>query len=1614
MNVIDTDNKEQFLQLLESEFAARLSADLAQQLTRFSREYFEAVPVEEIRYRRLVDIYGALVASWQFLQQHKPDQPKIRVFNPDLETHGWQSPHTVVVILHRNIPFLLDSIRMELKRQGLTAHTILHGVIGIDRDADGKLQSILSKDSGCPADQREALMYFEIDHHTDAAELEALRTALEQVLAGVRAVAEDSPKIQQHLQTVTEQVGAAGAAQAEAAEFLQWMQQGHFQCLGYEQFELVKEGEQLLWQLVEGSQLGLRQDDSVRALRLNLAQAPSKVRERLLRTDTLIFAKSLQRSTVHRPVHIDLVLVKRFNEAGEVIGAHSFLGLYNASASQQSPRQIPFVRHKVAAVLERSGLADDSARELEQILASYPRDEILQIETEELYNTALSVLNIQERQQIRLFLREDVFGRFVSALVYIPRDRYTAELRAKISNLLAQELSASDVEFVTYFSESVLARTLFTLRVDPVEQRVLNERELEDQIRALAQSWQDGLRESLVEAFGEEQAGAYFHCYQNAFPRSYQDNVTPRLAALDIGHMASLSEERRLAMSFYRALEEADSVLHLKLFNPDSRLLLSDVLPMFENLGLRVMGEQSYQTTDRNERLIWIHDFALESFDGRVIEIDAIRQRFEDLLVRVWSGETENDAFNRLVLMAGLNWRQIVLLRAYARYMHQIRISHSQDFIAGTLAAQTDLARLLLQLFETRFDPDLSLTLEQRLEQQDQLRAQITAGLEQVDNISEDRIIRRYVELICATLRTNFYQSGETPKSYISFKFRPADISEMPLPLPEYEIFVYSPRVEGIHLRGGKVARGGLRWSDRLEDYRTEVLGLVKAQQVKNSVIVPAGAKGGFVAKVLPEGDREAWLKEGVACYQMFIRGLLDVTDNLDGETVVPPARVVRHDSDDPYLVVAADKGTATFSDIANALAAEYGFWLGDAFASGGSNGYDHKKMGITARGAWVSVERHFREMGIDTRSENFTVVGIGDMAGDVFGNGMLRSRHIQLVGAFNHMHIFVDPNPDAELSFRERERLFKLPRSSWADYDASLISEGGGIFLRSQKSIAITPQMKERLGITADQLSPNELIAALLKAPVDLIWNGGIGTYVKSSEENNVDVGDKANDAVRVNGRDLRCRVVGEGGNLGMTQRGRIEYALTGGRLNTDFIDNAGGVDCSDHEVNIKIMLTQIVAQGDLTEKQRNQLLADMTDEVADLVLKNNYRQTQALSIAESQAGLRIEEYRRLINELEASGKLNRALEFIPDDDVILERKSRNQGLTRPELAILLSYVKAGVKEALIEGGLGDDDYIARELLAAFPPRLREQYETQLLGHRLRRELVAMQVANNMVNQMGITFVHNLVQSTGASVAAIARAYIVVRDIFDLEKYWTAIEALDSQVKSEVQLRMMNELTRVIGRGCRWVLRNQRSRLDLAENIAKFAEGVREVSGHWQTLLRGSQLEHWTRHHHYLEEQGVPEELAKVIASAPYLYSALGIVDAHQQTGVALQEVADLFFAVGERLELQWFAQQIACLRPATHWQSLARDTFKEDLDWQQRALTVGILQQADSETSVTERIESWAQSQQELIQRWNGMLAELKATKSPEIAMFSVALRELLDLAQSTRHSGTSEDAI
>ncbi len=1621
MNALTVTSKEEFLKQLKETFQQKLSATQAKQVTEFAYQYCEQLPLQELLSRRFSDTYGSLLAAWQFIQVRQPDQALVSVFNPDLEQDGWQSTHSVIFISHPNMPFLIDSVRIAINQRELGVHAIHHTILTVERDKNHKLKKLLpyshkTKDKNGKG-LVEAMIVLEVDRHSDPEELEDLAVDLRQVLEEVRIAVGDFPRMQEKtlrilmdLENPPKTVSKEKVEEARA--FMAWLTADHFTFLGYDEYDFVDEDGDVLVRQVPDSELGILRSHNERPAQVKLSQLPQKTRHEMTGSDDIfIFAKSAQRSRVHRPAYPDYIAVKKFDDEGRVIGERRFLGLYTFRVYNERPHEIPVLRRKVHHVMEKSGYLqeDYSGKELDQILTVYPRDELFQIEPGELLQVAKDIIYIQERRMIKLFMREDVYGQFVTCLAFFPRDLYTTELRLKVEEVLRDHLKALDIEFNTYFSESVLARVQFTIRVQPAEHRHLPVAEIQARAVELAQSWRDGLVDALHEAHGEERGNQLIHLYQNAFPASYRDAFSARRAVIDIDHIARVRETGRLAMSFYRALEEEEDTLHFKLFHPEEQIPLSDVLPIFENLGFRVLGEHPFETFDRNGARVWIHDFSLQSYSARTVDIHRIRPIFEALFERVWYGEAENDTFNRLALACYMDWRQIAMLRTYARYMRQIRISNSQTFIASTLVNHVSLAKLLLSFFEVRFNPERFQSERQCSAAQQKLEIEFNAGLDEVENLSEDRILRLYLDLIKATLRTNYYQpdGAGLPKPYISLKFRPSEIPEMPLPMPQFEIFVYSPRVEGVHLRGGKVARGGLRWSDRFEDYRTEILGLVKAQQVKNAVIVPVGAKGGFVAKRLPEGgDREAFQREGVAAYQTFIRGLLDVTDNFIDGQVVPPESVIRHDEDDYYLVVAADKGTATFSDIANAISAEYRFWLGDAFASGGSHGYDHKKMAITARGAWVSVERHFREMGLNPATTDFTVVGIGDMSGDVFGNGMLLSRHIQLVAAFNHLHIFIDPNPDAEKSFKERERLFALPRSSWSDYDAKLISKGGGVFSRAAKSVPISPEMKKRFGINVDRMPPNMLINHLLRAQIDLLWIGGIGTFVKASGENHTEVGDKTNDALRVDANELNCRVVGEGGNLGFTQLARIEYALGGGRLNTDFIDNAGGVDCSDHEVNMKILLNGIVANGDLTEKQRNKLLESMTDEVAELVLRNNYRQTQAISIANSEASSRIEEYRRLMNTMESAGKLNRQLEFLPDEETINERKAQGHGLTRPELSVLISYVKGDLKQALSDSDLPDVPALSAEIAKVFPQPMVKKFGHELSEHQLRREIIGTQIANDMVNHMGITFVDRLRQSTGASPAAIALAWLIARDIFQLDHWWNRIENLDFKVDSGVQQRLMTELMRLIRRATRWLLRNRRAELDLTGHMEQFAGPIAAISANLEEYIGEEAREDWNQDFAAYVAEGVPEDVAGVVAGAPYLYSSLGIIEAHSSTGIDLKSVAQVYHAIGERLQLSWFAQAINRLTPATHWQALARESFREDLDWQQRALTVGVFGQERENIDPTGLLETWSGNHEELIDRWNDMLAELRGVVDPEYAMFSVALRELLDLAQSTIH--------
>ncbi|MBM7060918.1 NAD-glutamate dehydrogenase [Pseudomonas sp. UL073] len=1612
MSFFTAASKADFQHQLQAALAQHVSEQALPQVALFAEQFFGIVALDELTERRLSDLVGCTLAAWRLLERFVPTQPQVQVFNPDYEKHGWQSTHTAILVLHPDIPFLVDSVRMEVNRRGHSIHTLQNSVLSVRRNAKGELLEVLPKGSTGKDVSQESMMFLEIDRCGVVGELRALESGLQEVLGEVRLTVADFLPMKAKASELLAWLGKAKlkADKTEVAEikvFLEWLLDNHFTFLGYEEFTVHDEADGGYIQYDEASLLGLS-----KLLRTGLTSrdlhiepyAVNYLREPML----LSFAKAAMPSRVHRPAYPDFVSIRELDAKGKVVKECRFLGIYTSVVYSQSVHEIPFIRRKVAEVEKRSGFNAQGhlGKELVKVLDVLPRDDLFQTPVDELYSTALAIVQIQERNKIRLFLRMDPYGRFVYALAYVPRDVYSTETRLRIQQVLVDRLHATDCEFWTYFSESLLARVQFILRVDPKTKLDIDPQQLEREVIQACRSWKDDYAGLVIESFGEAKGNRVLADFPKSFPAGYRERFSAPSAVVDLKHLLSLSDDKPLVMSFYQPLASDGQQLHCKLYHADTPLALSDVLPILENLGLRVLGEFPYRLQQRNGREFWIHDFAFTYAEGLNVDLQQLNDTFQDAFVQIVGGAAENDGFNRLVLTAAMPWRDVALLRAYARYLKQIRLGFDLGYIASTLVNHVDIARELVRLFKTRFYLARKLAADDLADKQQKLEQAILVALDNVAVLNEDRILRRYLDLIKATLRTNFYQPAADgqAKSYFSFKLNPRAIPDIPKPVPKFEIFVYSPRVEGVHLRFGDVARGGLRWSDREEDFRTEVLGLVKAQQVKNAVIVPVGAKGGFIPRRLPVGgSRDEIQAEAIACYRIFISGLLDITDNLKEGKVVAPENVVRHDPDDPYLVVAADKGTATFSDIANGIALEYGFWLGDAFASGGSAGYDHKGMGITAKGAWVSVQRHFRERGIDVQQDNTTVIGIGDMAGDVFGNGLLLSDKLQLVAAFNHLHIFIDPNPDPAKSFAERQRLFNLPRSSWADYDSKLISAGGGIFLRSAKSIAISPEMQERFDIQADKLAPTELLNALLKAPVDLIWNGGIGTYVKSSRESHADVGDKANDALRVDGRELRAKVVGEGGNLGMTQLGRVEYGLNGGASNTDFIDNAGGVDCSDHEVNIKILLNEIVAGGDMTGKQRNVLLAEMTDAVGGLVLGNNYKQTQALSLAQRRARERIGEYKRLMSDLEGRGKLDRALEFLPADDELNERAANGQGLTRPELSVLISYSKIDLKEALIKSLVPDDAYLLRDMETAFPPLLVQKYAEQMRRHRLRREIVSTQIANDLVNHMGITFVQRLKESTGQSAANVAGAYVVVRDIFHLPHWFRQIEALDSKVPADVQLQLMEELMRLGRRATRWFLRSRREDQNAGRDVAHFGPQVAALGLKLNELLEGPTLEQWQGRYQGFVEAGVPELLARMVAGVSHLYTLLPIIEAADVTKQEPADVAKAYFAVGNTLDLTWYLQQITNLPVENPWQAMAREGFRDELDWQQRAITVSVLQMVDGPKAIEARVAFWLEQHKALVERWRAMLNELRATSGTDYAIYVVANRELLDLAQS-----------
>ncbi len=1589
----------------------KTSSERARLITEFGKQLFNNIAYDDLQGRSDSDTYGATLSLWQHFSDYAGDAPFIKVFNPKITKHGWQSEHTIVEIIVPDTPFLVDSVRMCLKRLQVTAHLFLHSPIALVRNRDNQVVEFISENkTDCQDCIKETVFLLEIDRQSSTQDLANLEQELADTLAEVALVVSDWEPIQGKLTDATRIVQEAEFAndaeeQQEAIEFLQWLGAHNFTLMGYRYYSVASQDGDHIWTPNNDSSLGIMRN-SVRDRNRRISNLPLSARNATLSTHPLILTKTTSVARVHRPTYLDYVGVKVFSNKGEVVGEHRFLGLYSASLYNYSVTNIPVLKFKIAKVCELMGVeaGTHAFKATINIFETYPREELLHSSAKELARIISGILQMQERGITRMFTRKDAYGRFISCLVYVPRERYNTALREATQAYLQSAFDTEQaVEFTTFFSESVYARTHYIVRVkdNNVDFSV---NQIEQNVSELSKAWEDRLVSAIKSAFGEAKSVRLIKQFANAFNQAYKDNHLPSAALADINKIVELSDEQPLSMLFYRPqeLEASSNAVRLKLYHRNEPIHLSAVLPMLENFGLRVIDETPYHVRSECEGEVvsnWVMDFSMLHAHFPSADMATSQALFQMAFAQVWHGHLEDDAFNRLILSANISGRKVTILRAYAKYMRQTGSLFSLEYIANTVSAYPEISSKLIDLFEYRFNPKAKFKEKEQQKRVDVIIKQ----LDKVSNLDDDRIIRRYVDMILATIRTNFYQPTQAgdEKPYVSFKMQPEHIPDMPLPLPKYEIFVYSPRVEGVHLRGGKVARGGLRWSDRQEDFRTEVLGLVKAQQVKNTVIVPVGAKGGFVCKRSVSGGRDAFIAEGKACYRTFIRGLLDITDNIVDGNVVAPRSVVRHDEDDAYLVVAADKGTATFSDIANEIAAEFDFWLGDAFASGGSVGYDHKKMGITARGAWESVKRHFREMGINCQTTEFTCVGVGDMAGDVFGNGMLLSEKTRLVAAFNHLHIFFDPSPDAAKSYAERQRLFADPSLNWADYQRDIISEGGGVFERKAKSIALSNQMKKALNTKKSSMTPNELIHEILQMEVDLLWNGGIGTYIKASSESHADVGDRANDEVRVNGQQVRAKIVGEGGNLGATQLGRIECAIRGGRINTDFIDNVGGVDCSDNEVNIKILLNALVASGELTLKQRNELLYDMTSNVADLVLDDCYRQTQSISVSQLCGAKSLKEQIRFLQGLEKAGDLNRELEFLPSDEELSERIADNTGLTRPELSVLISYSKMVLKEALNVPSVTQEPYYDSLLVHAFPQQLRDQYQGQMQQHPLRGEIIATKLTNQMVNDMGFNFVYRMAEETGSSEADIARAYTIVKGVCGMDELTDAIEQLDNEIDAELQLSIFSEIRRALRRGSRWLVR-QATQFDSMQAAIDFYQPVYfDLLDNAKTYLVEEEVNALVEATSQYEQQGLPPQVAYRLAMLSNAFSAFDIAHIVDNCGPNKATVGRMYFQLGAKLQLHWFLHQINRQHVDNHWQALARAAYREELDHQQRAITAAILReqlQSEKPMEVDEILANWFAEHEELIARWCGMMSEFKTSKQHEFAKFSVALRELL----------------
>lgn len=1622
----------QHLAAIVAQVGAGLSAVKQKEAQAIARALFDRLPQEDLEERKVEQWARLTKHLLTLMRERRPGQASVRVYNPSVAEHGVENTLTCVDILTDDMPFLVDSVTMAIHGVGSSVHLVLHPVLRAERDPGGHAMSI-SPGQGKGA---ESLMHFQISRETEPEALAALKQGIERALHDVRASVSDFVAMRGRMRELAQEVVQkpsphSAETMQEVAAFLDWVANDHFTLLGYRRYEALRQDGQEILQAVTGSGLGVLRGNERSHTRPTAHLAARELGDMEI-AEPLILTKTNARSTVHHAGYLDYIGLLEFDSQGLAVVEHRFLGLYTSNAYSYHPWDMPLLRRKIASVQARSGFSREghSGKALMHVLHNLPRDELFQSTEEELYATAMGVLQLQERARTRLFVRRDPYGRFFSCLAFVPRERFNTDVREKIEAMLKRHLHGERFDSTVSISDALLARLYVVVRPKSGEQPNLQVRELEERLKQLVRNWQDDLREALIEQHGEERGIKLANRFGRALPAGYIEEASPAIAAVDVELAAQLVNDDDLRMSLYRPRRKDSDTLHFKLYRYGSTIELSDALPMLENFGLRVLSEHPFDLNVHGQN-IWIQEFELKPPPGLALDLEASREDFQVAFEQVWRGHMESDGFNRLVLAARMNHREVIVLRAYCKLLLQTRIPYSQAYIERAMNGNAVLARLLIELFALRFDPARSaskheasrkafarllqsLASDQQRRLHDPLFEQIAASrgkdraeaqvilvqainklLEDVSSLDEDRILRAYLAAICATLRTNFYQYDDGhPKPYASFKIASNQLPDLPKPVPFREIFVYSPRVEGVHMRFGKVARGGLRWSDRREDFRTEVLGLVKAQQVKNTVIVPVGAKGGFFVKRSPAAsDRDAWMAEGVACYRMFISGLLDITDNVVAGNIVPPQHVVRHDDDDPYMVVAADKGTATFSDIANSIAIDYGFWLGDAFASGGSKGYDHKKMGITAKGGWESVKRHFQGLGKDCQKSDFTCAGVGDMSGDVFGNGMLLSRHIRLLAAFDHRHIFLDPNPDAAASFAERERMFVLARSSWDDYDKSLISVGGGVYPRSAKMIPISPEVAAALEVQAAQLTPNDLVRAILHAPVELLWNGGIGTYVKASTETHDQVGDRSNNGLRIDGSELRAKVIGEGGNLGLTQRGRIEAALNGVLLNTDFIDNSAGVDTSDHEVNIKILLNEAMSANELEESERDQLLVEMTEEVGEMVIRDNYRQNLALDLMQAFSKTRLGAKQHFIRVLEQKGLLDRAIEFLPTDEEFSERRARGLGLTRPELSVLLSYSKIDLYQQLLDSDVPEDAYLSKELQLYFPTPLRTRFAQTMERHRLRREIIATQVTNSLVNRMGSTFVLRMQEDSGAGPAQVAKAFTIAREVSRARDWWAEIDQvlalIPAAVVIDVQVRIWNLLRNLT----RWLLNLPGRKLDIAAMVTRYSDGFSALSGLLPKAVSARDWQAMQADQQRLEQHGFSSQLAGQVVRLAPLSAALDIVEVAHECACSLETGAKVYFGLGEALSLSWLQEQIEQLPVDGRWHANARGVMRDRLYAQHRALAGQILK---AFANHAEPVAAWTQVHQADVEQTIDMFEEMRGTRM-DYAVMSVAIRRL-----------------